>query len=55
MNIEANLAAKGMVSILNGTSDKLSQKLVSDAIAISANRDLKVQRKHFGTLSQKCL
>lgn len=48
----ANLAAKEMIGILDGKSDELSKKLISDAEAISASSDVKVQRKHFDTLSQ---
>ena len=48
----ANLAAKEMFDILDGKSDKLSKKLMTDAKAISASSDVKMQRKHFDTLSQ---
>ena len=49
---DASLAANGMVAILNDKSDELSKKLLTDAKAISANSDVKVQRKHFDMLSQ---
>ena len=48
----AGVAANGLVKVLNGKSDDLSQKLLSDAKAIAASSDVKVQRKHFDTLSQ---
>jgi len=49
---DASLAANGMVAILNDKSGELSKKLLTDAKAISANSDVKVQRKHFDMLSQ---
>lgn len=49
---DASLAANGLVAILNDKSDELSKKLLTDAKAISANSDVKVQRKHFDMLSQ---
>jgi hypothetical protein len=49
---DASLAANGMVAILNDKSDELSKKLLTDAKAISANSDVKVQRKYFDKLSQ---
>lgn len=48
----ANLAAKEMIGILNGKSDELSEKLMADAKVISVSDDVKLQRKHFDTLSQ---
>jgi len=49
---DANLAAKEMVTILNGKSDELSKQILTDAKSISASNDVKTQRKHFDTLSQ---
>jgi len=49
---DAGVAAKGLVKVLSGKSDGLSKKLLSDAKAIAASSDVKVQRKHFDTLSQ---
>ena len=48
----ANHAAKELTGILDGKSDELSKKLMSDAKAISTSNDVKMQRKHFDTLSQ---
>lgn len=48
----ASLAAGKMASLLKGKSDGLSKKLFADAKGISESGDVKVQRKHFDTLSQ---
>ena len=48
----ASLAAGEMVSLLKSKSDDVSMKLLADAKGISESGDVKVQRKHFDTLSQ---
>lgn len=49
---DASLAASGMATLLEGKTDELSKKLLADAKGISGSSDVKVQRKHFDTLSQ---
>lgn len=48
----ASLAASDMVRILEGKTDELSKKILTDATAISNSSEMKMQRKHFDTLSQ---
>ena len=48
----ASLAASDMAGTLEGKTDELSKKLLADARAISNSSEMKMQRKHFDTLSQ---
>jgi hypothetical protein len=49
---DASSSASILAELLSGKKDELSIKLKSDAEAISKSTDIKIQRKHFSTLSQ---
>lgn len=49
---DASSSASTLAELLSGKKDELSIKLKADADAISKSTDIKIQRKHFNTLSQ---